>query len=142
MSLRSQLQAIYDKHGSLTAEIVVDEARPADHPLHDLIFDRSRKDAADAWYLHRADTLIRSVKIKRSLADGELISVRAFSPVRPNQPGVFDPFDEIVQDPVASAVLLAQMEREWKSMWTRYSHLRQFIDMIRQEMSKQERSAS
>ena len=53
--LRDELQTIYDKYGQLTAEMVVEEARPIGHPLHDRVFDRGRKEAADAWYLHRAD---------------------------------------------------------------------------------------
>lgn len=133
--LRGQLQAIHDQYGELTPQLVVDQAKPKDHPLHPLVFDRSRKDAADAWYLHRAETLIRSVTIRRTLPNGKKADFRAFSPVRPDQPGVFDPFDQIIEDSVATAVLLQTMEREWKSMKQRYDHLTQFWQMIREDVA-------
>ena len=58
---------------------------------------------------------------------------RAFSPVRPDRPGVFDPLEVIEQDPVKYAVLLQTMEREWRAMKTQYDHLAEFWDMIRKD---------
>lgn len=134
MSLRDQLQSIYDHYGQLTPALVVEEARHKDHPLHGQVFDRPRKEAADAWYLHRAETLIRSVTVRRTLPNGERVDLRAFSPVRPDQPGVYDPLDKIAGDEVATAVLVATMEREWRSMWARYSHLIEFLGTVRRDL--------
>ena len=130
VDLRGQLQAIYDEYGKLTPELVAEEAKPMSHPLHNHIYDRSRKDAADAWYLHRAEMLIRSVTIRYRNADGKPVDVRAFSPTRQSEPGVYDPIEKIVQDDVAFKVLLNQMEREWLSMKRRYDHLQEFWDMV------------
>lgn len=131
--LRSQLQAIHDRHGELTPELVVETARPKDHPLHKRIFDRSPKEAAESWYLQRAEDLIREVTVRRVLANGRSVELRAFSPVRVGQPGVYDPLDDIVQDDIASATLLRMMEREWKSMRARYNSFAAFWDMVRKD---------
>lgn len=133
--LRSHLQSIYDKYGMLTADLVVSEARDKDHPLHHRVFDRSRKEAADAWYLHRADELIRSVRITYRDADGKRTDMRAFSPIRPEQPGVYDPLDKIVEDPRLMTLLLARMEREWKDMKRRYDAYEQFWAMIQEDVA-------
>ena len=135
MNLREELQVIYDKYGKLTAELVVEEARPTDHPLHDRVFDRGRKDAADAWYLHRADELIRSVKITYRDSEGQRLDMRAFTPVRPEQAGVYDPLDVIVKDDKLMTLLLARMEREWKDMKRRYDAYEQFWVMVKEDVA-------
>lgn len=133
--LRAQLQTIYDKYGRLTAELVVEEARPPDHPLHDRVFDRTRKDAADAWYVHRAEELIRSVKVVYRKADGRRLDMRAFTPIRPEQPGVFDPLQVIVDDPRLMTLLLARMEREWKDMKRAYDAYEEFWGMVKKDVA-------
>ncbi len=133
VDLRGQLQSIYDQYGQLTPALVVKEATPKNHPLHNHVFDRGRKDAADSWYLHRAETLIRSVTIRYRDSEGKPVDVRAFSPVRENQPGVYDPIETIVHDPVGFQVLLGQMEREWTAMKRRYDHLKEFWAMVRED---------
>jgi hypothetical protein len=135
VTLRDELQAIYDEYGKLTAELVVEVARPAGHPLHDRVFDRSRKDAADAWYLHRAGELIRSVRVTYRNASGAKLDCRAFSPVRPQQAGVYDPLEVIAADPMLMHLLLARMEREWKDMRQRYEHLSEFWVMVREDVA-------
>lgn len=134
MTIRDHLQAIYDEYGKLTAELVVEVARPAGHPLHDRVFDRNQKDAAAAWYLHRAEELIRSVKVVIRPPDGERHDLRAFSPVRPEQAGVYDPLEVIVENPMMVKLLLARMEREWKDMQRRYAHMAEFVEMVRRDL--------
>ena len=135
MNLRDQLQAIHDKYGKLTAELVVEVARPPEHPLHDRVFDRGRREAADAWYLHKAEELIRSVKITYRKADGRRLDMRAFSPVRPEQPGVYDPFQKIIEDPRLMTILMARMEREWKDMKRRYDAYDEFWKMVHKDVA-------
>ncbi len=133
VNLRAQLQAIYDQHGALTAALVVDAARPRSHPLHGHIFDRAKPAAAEAWYLHRAEVVIRSVTVRRRGADGAPVDIRAFSPVREDAPGVYDPIDDIVLDDVAFKRLLVTMEVEWQAMKRRYDSLVEFWEMVRSE---------
>lgn len=135
IDLRGQLQSIYDQYGKLTPALVVKEATPKSHPLHSQVFDRGRKEAADSWYVYRAETLIRSVTIRRRNSAGEPVDVRAFSAVREGQPGVYDPIEEIVKDEVGFQVLLQLMEREWTSMKRRYDHLVEFWNMVQEDVA-------
>ena len=135
IDLRGELESIYNQYDKLTPALVVEAASPKDHPLHGQVFDRGRKDAADSWYLWRAEKLIRSVTIRYRDSDGKPVDVRAFSPVRGDQPGVYDPIDVIVQDEVSFKVLLNQMEREWLGMKQRYDHLEAFWKMVHKEVA-------
>lgn len=133
--LRGQLQAIHDEYGELTPQLVVTTAEPKDHPLHHHVYDRPRREAANAWYLHRAEALIRSVTVRRTLTNGEKVDLRAFSPVRLDTPGVYDPVDDIVQNDVASALLLSMMEREWTAMKRRFDAFAEFWAMVRDDVA-------
>ena len=122
-------RAIYNREGELTPALLVEEARPVDNPLHDRVFDRQRKDAADAWYEYRAEQIIKKIVRVVETPNGK-IKIREFSPVRESQPRVFDSIDEIVKDGVAFQVLMGQMEREWTHMKQRYDHLGEFWKMV------------
>lgn len=145
MSLRDQLQAIYDKHGTLTPALVVEEARDESHPLHPRVFDRPVAEAAEAWYLHRAHELIRSVKVtyKKSDTPGDMASaVRAFHAVRGGDDGdqeyAYKPVDEIVANPLMTELVRREMEREWKSLHRRYSMFVEFVEMVRGDVGGEE----
>jgi hypothetical protein len=79
MTLSEILDSLYDRHGELTPEIVRDEARPEDSPLHAHVFDREVGDAAEAYYLDRAHRLIQRCRVLMTTADGsEPRRVRAY----------------------------------------------------------------
>ena len=63
MSLRAHLQDLYDTHGELTPAIVLEAARPKNHPLHGYVFDRAPKQAAEAYYLGRAHDLLQRARV-------------------------------------------------------------------------------
>lgn len=136
MSLREQLEEIYSSHGYLTPELVVETARPKTHPLHDRVFDRVPKDAAEAWYRHRAHELIQSVKVEYRKADGSLGKIRAFHAVRGDEaPFVYDPLDKVIGDPISAQVLLRQMERDWSDMKHRYETFAEFWELVRKDVA-------
>ena len=56
------LQRIYEQHGELTAELVVDEARKPASPLHER-FEWNDMRAAEQYRLEQARRLVRSVHI-------------------------------------------------------------------------------
>lgn len=63
INLRDWAMTIYRTHGQLTPELVRDAARPEDSPAHAFVFNVPIDQAAEAFYLERAHTLIRSVKV-------------------------------------------------------------------------------
>lgn len=136
MSLREQLDAIYASHGYLTPELVVEAARPKGHPLHDRVFDRAPKEAAEAWYRHRAHELIQSVKVEYRKADGSLAKIRAFHAVRGDEaPFVYDPLAKIIEDPISAELLKRQMERDWSDMKRRYESFAEFWELVQRDLA-------
>ncbi len=137
MSLRDELQSIYATHGQLTPELVVQAARPEDHPLHSHVFDREPREAAEAWYRHRAHALITSVKVVYKEADenGPERSVRAFHAIQTEEGFKYEPVERFTSDDFARKLLLTSMEREWKQLFDRYKEFEEFLALVGADVS-------
>lgn len=135
MSLRDQLQAIYDQHARLTPALVVDTARSPDHPLHDR-FEWDDSIAGESWRKYQAHELIRTVTIVRKSADGETEGpkVRAFHAVRGQDGYVYEPVERVIADPFLTKLVLADMEREWKTLRSRYEKFNEFWNLVRDDV--------
>lgn len=64
-----------------TAEDLREYARPADSPIHHLIFDRDIDEAAEEYYLSKARHWIRTVKVVYESEEGESSGERAYTAV-------------------------------------------------------------
>jgi hypothetical protein len=64
MSDPAILEAIQAEHGRVTAELVVEASRDAEHPWHDK-FDWNNESAGHHWRMMQARSLIRSVRYER-----------------------------------------------------------------------------
>lgn len=117
--------------GGLTPEIVVDAARPEEHPLHSR-FEWDDSIAAEKWRREQASELIRSVKITYANARGIEKSVRAYVAVRGDTYGStgYVPTEEALSDPFTRALLLREFEREWKTFKAKYDCLAEFASVI------------
>jgi hypothetical protein len=135
VSLREQLQGIYDRHNRLTPRLVVDEARGPDHPLHDR-FEWDDAVAGEAWRREQAHQLIRSVRIVYREADEKTTekSVRAWHAVRSDKGHVYEPTERVVEDPFTAKLVMADMEREWKALKRRYEQFDEFYAMVRHDI--------
>lgn len=136
MSLRDQLQTIYDSRGHLDPEVVVDVARPKTHPLHSR-FEWDDKVAGEAHRRRQAHELIRSVRVIYRDADdlAPESSVRAFHAVR-SEPGyVYEPVERVASDPLLRAVVLREMEREWQALKRRYADFAEFLDLVQSDVT-------
>lgn len=134
-AVRDHLQAIYKKHGQLTPELVVKEARSKKHPLHPYVFDREPEEAAEAWYRERAHELIRTVRIKYGPEDAPR-DVRAFHAVRAEDGFVYEPVEKVAAEPFLRELVLRDMEREWKQLFKRYEDFEEFLAMVRADLQK------
>jgi hypothetical protein len=136
MSLRDQLSGIYQRHGILTPDIVVNEARPADSPLHNR-FEWDDSIAAEAHRRAQAQELIRSVKVVYRPADEKESSkkIREWQAVRTERGSEYKPVEEVAMDPMLRKIVLADMEREWKALHRRYSQFSEFIAMVTADMN-------
>lgn len=137
MNLRDELQTIYDQHGKLTPTLVVATARDEAHPLH-ARFTWDDSVAGERWRREEARLMIRSLKVVYKPADGRKPerATRAFHAIPiPDDSGEQDFYsaEDVAADPVMTAVLLAEMEREWRAFKARWSHFSEFAAMIAQE---------
>lgn len=136
MSLRDQLQSIYDQHGRLTAALVVDTAKPKAHPLHARYYALADREAAYEYRKVLAAKDIRSVRVVYREADESdpERSVRAFHAVRDDDGNrSYEPVERVVHDEFLSHLVLADMEREWKALRRRYEQFDEFWQMVRAE---------
>lgn len=129
-NLRDTLLDIRAKHGRLTPRLVVAEAENPNHPLHHR-FEWDDPTAADKWRLEQAHQLIQSVKLSYRDTGGQPSEIRHFHAVRKDHEYVYEPVDEIASDDIGRRILLADMEREWRTLKRRYQHVREFFDLIR-----------
>lgn len=135
--LRASLTSIYQKHGELTPQVVVDEARPKTSELHGR-FEWDDKVAGEAYRCTQAQELIRSIRINfTDNATGERKSVRAFHSLREagdaERTG-YAPTEEIVQDELATRILQQACKREIADLKRKYGMLEDFIAIIRGEI--------
>ncbi len=140
MSLREHLQKIYDKQGKLTPQIVLDEARRKNHPLHDR-FPWDDHEAAELHRLSVAHDLIVSVRVVFRSTKGSPFekSLRGFHAIRQpegdNGGYVYEPLDKIVADPILSEIVMRDMEREWKTLRRRYEDFSEFWAMVKKDVA-------
>lgn len=134
--LRDELLAVRSQHGKLTPQLVVDAARNPEHPLHSR-FEWDDAVAGEAWRRQQAHELIRKAKVVyREAGETEPEkSVRAFVAIRAEEGHVFDPVEEVAQDPFRQRLVLADMEREWKALFARYKEFEEFLSLVRQDVS-------
>lgn len=134
-SLRDELQSIYTARGELTPKIVVDEATNANHPLHHR-FEWDNRIAGQKYREVQAAELIREVKIVYSAPSGEERSVRAFTSVRLGQDSpsqAYKPTDEVMEDEFLRTLVLAECQREIKTLNAKYGHLKEYSALLRAE---------
>ena len=135
-STRDELLAIRDANdGVLTPEIVVDVARDPAHPLHSR-FEWDDSVAAEKYRRDQAHVLIQKAKVAYQPRgeSGPPRLVRAFVAMRAGEGHVFDPVEEVAQDPLRRRMALADMEREWKTLRRKYEEFAEFLDMVRRDI--------
>lgn len=131
-SLREQLEAIYVAHQALTPALLVDLARDQAHPLHDR-FEWDNRIAGEAWRREQAHKLISSVRVAYRPDDKPQDTVRAFHAVRTEDGVGYHPAEKVAHDPFLARLVLADMEREWKQLRSRYETFTEFWQMINRD---------
>lgn len=138
--LRQHLTALYAERGQLTPQIVVDDARPGDSPLHHR-FEWDNDIAGEAYRRVQAQQLIRSVKISfpESAPVPERRSIRAFSSIRNSgsdeQSEGYAPTEDVLATDFGRKVLLRDLEREISSLKRKYGHLKEFAALMTEAAS-------
>jgi hypothetical protein len=132
--LRTALQSVYDQHRQLTPKLLVDVARDPEHPLHNR-FEWDDTAAGEKWRRHQAHELITSVKVVYKDSGGQPQEVRKWHAIPRESGHVYEPAEEIVQDPLTTKILLASMKREWQTLKKRYEHFEEFRKMVMDDLA-------
>lgn len=132
MSLRDQLQAIYNQRGTLTPALVVETATDPDHPLHDR-FEWDDRIAGPLYRLHQASHLLRVTYRPNPENDHD---IRAFVAVRDKDTpqATYMPTEPALSDEIVARIVLRDMEREWRAFKRRYQNHAKFAAMIRADV--------
>jgi len=81
-SKADRIKALADKHGGITPEIVLADARKKSSPLHKhFVWDDTQ--AAEKYRLVQAAELIRRIKVTYEYAPEKIVSVRAYHAIAP-----------------------------------------------------------
>lgn len=133
MSLREELAAIYHQRGALSPTLVVDAARPVDHPLHNR-FEWDDNKAGEGFRLTQAARLIRSVRVtyRENEQTGEISRVRAFvSTAQNDRPSAYLPIEEVAPDPFIHQLVLRDFQRQILALKRQFGHLQEYEQMMR-----------
>lgn len=132
MDLAAELEAIRRRHGKLTPALVVEEARSESSPLHSMVFNKTVDEAAEAYYLDRAQRLIQIVRAKRP--DGTQSSLRQYFSVRREEGYVYERVEDLRDDAFARELILTNMKREWLALQRQYGELLEFWDLVKADV--------
>jgi len=131
--LRTALTGVYRQHGELSPQIVVDEARPVDAPLHHR-FEWDQATGAEQYRLIQAARLIRSVRIEYTAPNSEEKKfIRAFHSLHESgddERQGYAPTKEILENETTRKILLRNMERDIAQLKKRYGHLVEFAETL------------
>lgn len=141
MSAQEVLQGIYDEHGELTPDLVVEVATDPGHPLHSrFVWDDT--EAARRYRLVQASGLIRSVTVQVSRSDDAApVRVRAFvadhemgqaaAPESdPPTSGRYRPVSEVVASDVLRTAWFRSLARDWQALKRRAGASQEFAAMV------------
>jgi hypothetical protein len=136
VSLRALLSDVATEYGALTPGNLVHAATPEEHPLHNR-FEWDNERAGHQYRLAQAREIIRSVRVVFPTGDpAERRSVRAFHSVASGEERVrvYEDVDEILVDPIKRALLLRDMERDWRLLRDRWRSFTEFAEMVRRDI--------
>ncbi len=122
------LDRIKEQRGSLTADIVLADAKRKRSPIHK-VFDWNDTTAAHKFRLGEAGRLIRCINITH--VDDHAVDgiVRAFVYVSSEADEYVNVVDAM-SDPVMRAEVIERAKREVMAWGARYEHLRKFSKLI------------
>ena len=135
-----ELARIEKEKGFLTPEMVVDESREDDAPLHP-VFEWNDRKAAERYRIVQAGSLIRNVTVKIDEVP-RMEPVRAFVNVAPagKRKGVFVSIKSAMDDADSRETVLARALAEFEKVKEKYKDLQElagiFAEIDRLAMEK------
>jgi hypothetical protein len=129
------------EYGKLTPVTMVAAARehgPGQCPVYERFKFDDDAAAAELWRLDEARNIIGRIRVTfKKSARGTDRHVRAYHAVPDSEgpePYRFERAEDIAADPVLREIVLRDMEREWKTLKSRYGHMAEFVKMISDDL--------
>jgi hypothetical protein len=128
-----ELQRIREEHGGyLTAEIVVNAARPKESPIHEEVFRFGQRRAAEEFYKARARMMMACVIVTDD-EEEDAVPIRAFVHVvdtsdEENHVSVYTDMEEALNDPEYRAQILQSAWSEARSFRRKYERVSEYAD--------------
>ena len=125
-----ELARIEKEKGSLTPEMVVDESREEDAPLHP-VFEWNDRKAAERYRIVQAGSLIRNVTFKIKEAP-RMEPTRAFVNVAPvgQRKGIFVSIKSAMDDEESRETVLARALAELEKVKEKYKNLQELAGIF------------
>jgi hypothetical protein len=131
VNLRDWVRGVYEERGEVTAALLVDDARPEDHPYHHR-FEWDDTVAGEAYRRVQAADIIRSLNVTYGKdSRGRDKHVREYLSFDDGTGRAYRPTAEVVHDDVGYQVLLRMAKREAHTFQTKYSHLKEYGEIVR-----------
>lgn len=127
--LRQELERITKEKGILTAEFVVEEARQPGSLLHDF-FDWDDMSASEAWRIHQARMLIKSVKVE--IIEGEQTDRFFNVKVHVNNVATRGYFkaEDVMSEKELRTQVIENALRELEYWQRKYNHLQELATLV------------
>ena len=114
----AELDRIYQKHGIIDPQTVVDESTDEGAVLHGL-FEWDDTKAANKYRCQQAQFIIRNITTEENTGNGETVKVRAFERSEKR----YAPTAVIMSQPDTRQILLDRALAELREIEARYKHL-------------------
>lgn len=115
-----ELERIYGERGTLKPDIVVEESRPEDAPLHKC-FEWNDEVAAGNWRRHQARNLMCNVVVVSDAGDSPATPTRAYAHVSND----YHPISVVLESRDMTEELLENAYRDMRIFQQKYADLQQ-----------------
>lgn len=135
MSVESELDRLAQQYGFLNPEMVVEEARPPDSPLHPY-FDWDDSVAAEKWRREQAHQLIIRCRVTITAGEGRTLKVRRYTGLPRGEGPAFDfvPTEQALTS--QRDLVLAQARMEMDTLRRKYEALIDFDSLLREMLEE------
>lgn len=139
----SRINHLSEKEGFVTPEMVLEDAKNKNSPLHDY-FDWNDREAAASWRIEQAKYLIRHIVVT-IINDEKPETIRQFYSITPTSemksdaPRVYVTLDSVLSDVDKRKEVIGYALRElegWKARYKQYSELSGLIEILDDEIRK------
>lgn len=124
-----RLMELREQHGSLSAEIVLNDARPEGSLLH-RNFEWNDSVAAEEYRKDQARGLVQAVIVHRTEEHGDVTPLRAFVKINVGDVNSYEPIHRVLSDASLRSIVLRQCKSEIGALRDKVKAFEEFTDIL------------